>query len=110
MAWTLRRFFTSPITTMLRISINESEGNVVTLRLEGQIVGAWISELDEACERMLAAGRKLILDLGDVSLIDRPGLTLLASLSRAAVAFVRCSPFQEEQLRLASLSQPDKTL
>src|SRR5260370_42510239 len=45
-----------PPMTMLRISINESEGNVVTLRLEGQIVGAWISELGGACERMLTAG------------------------------------------------------
>ena len=95
---------------MLRISTNESEGNVVTLRLEGQIVGAWISELDKACERMLAAGHKVILDLEDVSLIDRRGLTLLASLSRQAVALVRCSPFQEEHFRLASLSQSDKTL
>ena len=94
---------------MLRISVNESEENVVTLRLEGQIVGAWISELDEACERRLAADRKLILDLGDVSLIDRRGLSLLSSLSHRAVALVRCSPFQEEQLRLASLSQSDKT-
>ena len=99
-----------PNNSMLRISINESEGNVVTLRLEGQIVGAWISELDGACERMLTAGRKVTLDLGDVSLIDRPGLTLLASLSQHAVALVRCSPFQEEQLRLASSPQPDTTL
>jgi ABC-type transporter Mla MlaB component len=95
---------------MLRISTSESEGNVVTLRLEGQIVGAWISELDKACEQMLAAGHKVILDLGAVSLIDRRGLTLLASLSRQAVALVRCSPFQKEQLRLASLPQSDKTL
>jgi ABC-type transporter Mla MlaB component len=95
---------------MLRISINESEGNVVTLRLEGQLVGAWISELDEACERMLTAGCKVAIDLGDVSLIDRPGVALLASLSNQAVELVRCSPFQEEQLRLASSSNPDKTL
>lgn len=95
--------------TMLRISTNKSGGNVVTLRLEGQIVGVWISELHEACERMLAAGHQVILDLKDVSLIDRRGLTLLASLSRQAVTLVRCSPFQEEQLRLASLSQSEKT-
>jgi ABC-type transporter Mla MlaB component len=77
--------------------------------LEGQIVGAWISELGGACERMLTAGRKVTLDLGDVSLIDRSGLTLLVSLSRRAVALVRCSPFQEAQLRLASSPQPDTT-
>lgn len=95
---------------MLRISLNESEGNVVTLRLEGQIVGAWISELDEACKRMLSAGHKVILDLGDVSLIDRRGLALLASLSQQAVKLVGGSPFQEEQLRLASSAKTDKTL
>ncbi len=95
---------------MLRISTNDSEENIVTLRLEGQIAGAWISALDEACKRRLGGGRKLILDLGDVSFIDRQGLSLLTSLSHQAVAFVRCSPFQEEQLRLASLSQADKTL
>ncbi|MBV9489110.1 MAG: hypothetical protein JO069_05205 [Verrucomicrobia bacterium] len=95
---------------MLRISINESEGNVVTLRLEGQIVGAWISELGGACERLLTAGCKVALDLGDVSLIDRPGLTLLASLSQRAVALDRCSPFHEAQLRIASLPRPDSPL
>jgi len=60
-----------PMTPMLRISINESEGNVVTLRLEGQIAGAWISELKEACERMLTAGYKVTLDLGDVGQVDK---------------------------------------
>ena len=98
-----------PTDAMLRISINESEGNVVTLRLEGQIVGAWISELSGACERMLTAGRTVTLDLGDVSLIDRPGLALLASFSQRGVVLVHCSPFQEAQLRLASSPRSDPT-
>ncbi len=95
---------------MLRISIIESGGDAVTFRLEGQLVGAWISELSLACDRMLTAGRKINLDLEDVSLIDRPGLTLLASLSQRAVGFRRCSPFQEEQLRIATSAQPDSPL
>ena len=93
---------------MLKISNSESETDVVTLRLEGQIIGDWISELNGVCERMLTAGRKVTLDLCDVTLIDRPGLALLASLSERGVALVRCSPFQEAQLRLAS-SQPPST-
>ena len=91
---------------MLIISNSESETDVVTLRLEGQIIGDWISELNGVCEQMLTAGRKVTLDLGDVSLIDRPGLALLASLSQRGVALVRCSPFHEAQLRLASSPQP----
>jgi hypothetical protein len=59
---------------MLRISINESEGNAATLRLEGQIVGAWTSELGKACERLLAAGRKVTLDWATSHLSIGPGL------------------------------------
>jgi ABC-type transporter Mla MlaB component len=94
---------------MLKISNSESETDVVTLRLEGQIIGDWISELNGVCERMLTAGRKVTLDLCDVTLIDRPGLALLASLSQRGVALARCSPFQEAQLRLASSAQPRST-
>ncbi|MEP6669014.1 MAG: hypothetical protein ABJF10_07680 [Chthoniobacter sp.] len=86
---------------MLRISITSPAENTATLRLEGHLAGAWIDELRATCDRMLAAGRSVTLDLGDVSLIERPGLDLLAALSRRSVALVRCSPFQEEQLRQA---------
>jgi hypothetical protein len=87
---------------MLRISPAESTPQGVALHLEGQITGPWTDELSAACERVLAAGRRLTLDLGDVSLIDRPALTLLAALSRRGVTFTRCSPFHEEQLRQAT--------
>ena len=92
---------------MLRISNIESANGTETLRLEGQIAGAWIAELSDACERALSTGRTLALDLADVSLIDRPGLELLASLSRRAVSLVRCSPFHEEQLRQAAAAHQD---
>ena len=94
---------------MLRISAIESAGNGTTLRLEGQLCGPWIDELDNAVERVLAAHRQLTLDLGDVSLIERPGLALLASLSRRSVALVRCSPFQVEQLRQAAAAHHEIT-
>lgn len=87
---------------MLRISVIESAANAATLHLEGQVAGLWIAELGDTCERLLGERRRLTLDLGDVSLIDRPGLALLAELSRRSVTFVRCSPFQEEQLRQAA--------
>ena len=87
---------------MLRITAIESTANTVTLRLEGQIVGAWTDELATACERVLGEKSTLTLDLGDVTLIDRSGFSLLAALARRGVSFSRCSPFQEEQLRFAS--------
>jgi ABC-type transporter Mla MlaB component len=86
---------------MLRISNIESADNAATLRLEGQIAGPWTQELTAACERILATGRRLTLDLEDVSLIDRHALSVLSSLSRRAVVFQHCSPFHEEQLKQA---------
>ena len=94
---------------MLRISTIESAANGTTLRLEGQLSGPWTDELDRASESILGARRKLTLDLGDVSLIDRPGLSLLASLSRRSVMLVRCSPFQVEQLRQAAAAHHEIT-
>lgn len=92
---------------MLRISINKPINGTATLHLEGHIAGPWITELRGACEQLLVAGSTLTLDLGDVSLIERPGFDLLASLSRRAVTFVNCSPFQEEQLRQAIAAHSD---
>lgn len=94
---------------MLRISTTESAKNGATLRLEGQLAGPWIDELHHACERILSAGRPLTLDLGDVSLIDRSGLALLASLARRAVVLAGCSPFHTEQLRQAAALQAATT-
>jgi hypothetical protein len=101
----------APIThvTMLRISVIESAPNLAILRLEGHLVGAWIAELRDTCDRILTTGRVVTLDLVDVSLIERPGFDLLASLSRRAVSFVGCSPFQEEQLKQAVAAQLDTT-
>lgn len=101
-----------PITLMLRISTTETPDIPAVLKLEGQIVGAWTQELSDASEQILADGRHLTLDLLDVSLVDRSGFDLLASLSNRKVALVNCSPFLEEQLRQAAVnhSTPPTTL
>lgn len=91
---------------MLRITTIESAENAARLRLEGQIAGPWTEELSAACEQVLAAGRHLTLDLQDVSLIDRPALSLLGVLAHRGVTLARCSPFHEEQLRQAGTTEP----
>jgi len=94
---------------MLRISLIESPVTGAVLHLEGQIAGAWTAELRDTCERVLAAGRPLTLDLGDVSLIDRQGFDLLDALSLRNVSLARCSPFQEEQLRQLAAAHAVRT-
>jgi anti-anti-sigma regulatory factor len=85
---------------MLRISECNTTNEATTLKLEGRIVGRLISEVQNACETVFARGCKLVLDLSDVSFIDRQGLVLFQDLLRHEVTFVNCSPFLLEQLKI----------
>ena len=79
------------------------------MHLEGQIAGAWTEELEKACREVLDEGSSITLDLADVTMIDRKGITLLTELGCQGVELARCSPFQEEQLRLAAIPHQDIT-
>lgn len=87
------------IKPMLRISRIEPVQDAVTLRLEGRVVGAWVTELRQSCEKVLAAGWPLKLHLAHVEFADANGVALLSSLRSRGVDFVECLPFMEAQLK-----------
>jgi anti-anti-sigma regulatory factor len=89
---------------MLRISTIEARDRSVTLRLEGRLVGPWVEELRQSCDVVLAGGRGLALDLGDVSFVDASGVLLVRTLTGRQVRVLRCSLFVAEQLRTGSLA------
>ena len=84
---------------MLKISVIESSDAAVTLRLEGRIIGCWLEELRQSCDRILAEGRRLTLDLAGVWFLDREAGTLLRNLKEGAVGFTNCSHLVAEQLK-----------
>jgi len=84
---------------MLKISNVEPVNHAVVLRLEGRVVGPWVSELQHSCEEVLAEGRSLKLLLADVEFMDRQGIALLLKLRSHGVALVECPPFAAEQLK-----------
>lgn len=84
---------------MLRISPAKPNGRSATLKLEGQLIGPWVGELQRACDGVLGEGRPLALDLNDVTFVDRAGVSLLARLREQQVMVTGCSPFLEEQLK-----------
>ena len=62
---------------MLRITqVNEDSGQVC-LKVEGRVIGDWISELDRTCGSCLSQNRPITLDLSDVTYIDRQGVETL---------------------------------
>ena len=77
----------------------EADNHNATLRLEGSIAGPWVAELRAACKAVMAEGRGLKLDLGDVSFVDADGVALLGGLQSRGVSLIECSPFVEEQLK-----------
>jgi len=84
---------------MLRISERCLSNQAAALRLEGRVIGPWVLEARRSCEKFLAHGRRLTLDLAEVSFVDRDGIALLRELMGRQVTFVNCSPFLTEQLK-----------
>ncbi len=89
---------------MLRITVVDSSGIAVRLRVEGRLTGRGVEELRRSCE-LHAAGEsaRLTLDLADVSFADTDGIKLLKDLRSRNVAFVNLVPFLALQLRDAKV-------
>lgn len=65
---------------MLKISQPKDPGAGHVLRLEGTLGGAWVQELQGACEAILVRDGRLALDLQGVGFVDLAGAALLESL------------------------------
>ena len=88
---------------MLKISQAGKANQTVTLKLEGRVVGPWVAEARETCEKLLSQGRTVRLNLAEVSFVDPDGVRFLANLISKGVTLVDCSLFVEEQLRSAMI-------
>ena len=75
------------------------EANGAVLRLEGQIIGPWVDELQRTCNRLRTVS-PIALDLSHVSFVERRGVELLRSLGTRGVPLLHCSPFVAEQLKV----------
>ena len=83
---------------MLKIS-EPLANHAVTLKLEGRLIGPWVSELRVTCENHLSNAGRLKLDFADVSYADRSGVALLIDLRERGVELVNCSSFLAEELK-----------
>lgn len=91
---------------MLRIVTVERQGNGATLTLEGRVIGPWVDELRQSCERILGSGVPLTLDLTEVAFVERDGVRLLKHLVEGGVAVVNCPAFVCEQLKALTGAAP----
>jgi hypothetical protein len=87
---------------MLRIDIEDVPSGAVRLRMQGQVIGAWVEELERVCEPLLADGGGLALDLSGVGFVSREGAELLRRLRERGAALHGCSRLVAEQLKGAA--------
>jgi anti-anti-sigma regulatory factor len=71
---------------MLRIAVASVTAEEAVLRLEGWLSEEGVALLAAEVQRLLAGGRRLVLDLDGVSHIDPDGLDLLEGWTGARVA------------------------
>jgi anti-anti-sigma regulatory factor len=78
---------------MLRIDIRfETEGDT-TLALAGKCNGTALGELRRAIERARRTHKRVVIDLSEVTLLDRPSLQFLAAQTREDVHLTNCPEY-----------------
>lgn len=77
---------------MVRITQMSEESHTVHLKVEGRLVGDWVPELDELCGSCLSRKNNLILlDLSEVTFIDRLGIKMLKKTLGERVRIIKAS-------------------
>ena len=85
---------------MVKITIVESSRSVVSLRVEGRIIGSSVEELRRACDVHTSLSEvQLWLNLADVSFADAAGIVLLKELRSRGVGLMDANLFMTEQLK-----------
>ena len=83
---------------MLRITQLSQKGRGLRIKLEGEIVGAWVGAARDAYAVRGRRPRRLRLDLAAVTYVDAAGVQLLNDLVAQGAAIAACSSFVRELL------------
>lgn len=62
---------------MMRITQVSEDCHQIFLKVEGRIIGDWVCELSRTCRYSLSQNRRIILDMSEVTYIDRRGVDSL---------------------------------
>ena len=84
---------------MLRITHTQGHESVLTLSLEGKLVGPWVTELARSCDELACPPNRLRLDLSAVTFVDGPGVALLRDLLARGATLAACSGLVAELLQ-----------
>jgi hypothetical protein len=72
---------------MLRITVQE-DGTLWRLHLSGRLVGAWVGETESTWRSARVSGRRVEIDMTEVTWIDEAGRCLLQAMNQAGAGFI----------------------
>jgi hypothetical protein len=84
---------------MLRITHTQGHDSALTLRLEGKLLGPWVTELARLCNELPCPPNRLRLDFSAVTFVDGPGVALLRDLLGRGATLAACSGLVAELLQ-----------
>jgi hypothetical protein len=77
----------------------------VTVSLAGKCSGGCLGELRRAIEKARRLQRQVLIDLGEVTLVDRPSLQFLASQVGEDIRLVNCPEYIEPWFKKEGFSK-----
>jgi hypothetical protein len=80
---------------MVKIGTQLDPSGPVTLTLAGKCSGGGLGELRRAIDRARRMGRQIVIDLGEVTLVDRPSLQFLAAQIEEDIKLINCPKYIE---------------
>lgn len=94
---------------MLRITEIVEDDKTIQLRLDGKLVEAWVSDLEERCLHYRDEKNKtIVLDLSGVTFIDNQGIKMLEKIKDGRIKIVNCSLFIEALLQNLMFSNQEQ--
>jgi ABC-type transporter Mla MlaB component len=85
---------------MLRITYTRGRESICNLRLEGKLLGPWVTELARLCNELPCTPDCLRLDLSAVTFVDDAGVALLRALIGRGATLAACSGLVAELLHV----------
>jgi len=72
---------------MLRITVHE-DGTLWRLKLSGRLAGVWVAETENTWRSAQVSGRRVEVDLREVTGIDEAGRRMLQAMNQAGAGFI----------------------
>jgi hypothetical protein len=78
---------------VVKIAPRRDPSAPVTLVIAGKCNGGCLGELRRAIEKARRTQRQIVIDMGEVTLVDRPSLQFLAAQARDNVTLINCPAY-----------------